>query len=193
SNGALPNKDPTATGTINHVAPGFESAGERAMAMHEAFAKAPFNKYDGKNAFAPREYEHELARRMANRVHVNLPNVKKAEEFNRLSARSFPSVMTEYMQPYNEAVTERLLKKEQENFERNILPALDRRFVGQGRFGGKIYKQERATAENAFHERMQALRDNALEKSYEKALNAYSLDNGRWIENAKMENTIGNS
>src|SRR6185312_11784751 len=25
------------------------------------------------------------------------------------------------------------------------------------------------------------------------ALNAYSLDNGRWIENAKMENTIGNS
>lgn len=186
--------DPVGTSETTGIRPpGVEAVSQRVLGNLETNAEVPFLPFPAEKLIAPRQPEHEYARKMANLVHVNLPYIERAQDYNQMSSGSIPDNIDRYIQPIDRHVMEPLLRSEQENYENNILPTLNGKYLKLGQHGGSRWKSERGRVEDAHYRRMQELKANLFKEARREARDDYSMDAARWIENAKMEDKLGNS
>ena len=90
------------------------------------------------------------------------------------------------MNPYNEAVTNRIGELAGRNLRENILPGVNRTFIGGGTFGGSRSAEFTARAIRDAQEAALSEQSRALQAGYGQAADIYGADAARQIQAAQQ-------
>jgi len=112
-----------------------------------------------------------------------------AQSYLNTAAQSAPSVINQYMNPYNDAVVNRIGQLAGRNLQENLMPAINSNFIRAGQFGSApmqtaVGNDLRDTQESAL-----AAQANALNQGYGQAMTAAQADLAR---QAGLGQTAGN-
>jgi len=108
-----------------------------------------------------------------------------ASPYLTTAGRTFPSAVDEYMNPYNARVTDRIPELAARNLRENILPELNRTFVGGGTFGGKRSFDFTNRAVRDTQEAALAEQNKALQAGYGQAADIFASDASRAVQSAQ--------
>jgi hypothetical protein len=114
---------------------------------------------------------------------------------NRMSeaTRPFHENYQAYMNPYQQAVLQQLAEEGSRNFNENILPSLDARFMRLGQFGSTKHANLGLRAARDFQKELLSRQQQALHSGYEKASDIYNAQQNRNIESASHQANISNA
>ncbi len=102
-----------------------------------------------------------------------------------------PGVAGKYMSPYTDAVVDDIGVMAGRNLSENLLPAVNRTFVGGGTFGGSRSEEFTARAVRDANEAALRQQNAAREAGYNIAGNLFNQDAGRDLQGGQLLNTIG--
>ena len=97
------------------------------------------------------------------------------------------------MNPYNEAVTNRIGELAGRNLRENILPGVNRTFIGGGTFGGSRSAEFTARAIRDAQEAALSEQSRALQAGYGQAADIYGADAARQIQAAQQAGQLSES
>lgn len=114
---------------------------------------------------------------------------------NRLqqATRPFHENYLEYMNPYQQAVLRQLSEEGSRNFNENILPTLDSRFLRLGQFGSTKHADLALRAARDFQKELLNKQQQALHSGYEKSSDIYNAQQNRNIDSASHYSNIANT
>lgn len=92
-----------------------------------------------------------------------------------------PSVVNDYMNPYNEAVTNRIAQLGARNLNENILPAVGDEFIKAGQFGSSRMGDIASRAIRDTNDSVLGQQSQVLQQGYTGALNAVQTDLSRLL------------
>lgn len=98
-----------------------------------------------------------------------------------------------YMNPYQQAVLQQLSEEGFRNFNENIMPTLDARFVRLGQFGSTKHANLALRAARDFQKELLGRQQQALHSGFEKASDIYNAQQNRNIESAIQAANIANA
>ena len=113
-----------------------------------------------------------------------------ANPYLQAGVGSFPSQAGAYMNPYNEAVTNRIGELAGRNLRENILPGVNRTFIGGGTFGGSRSAEFTARAIRDAQEAALSEQSRALQAGYGQAADIYGADAARQIQAAQQAGNL---
>lgn len=87
-----------------------------------------------------------------------------------------------YMSPYTSAVTDRIAQLGARNLSENLLPAVNKTFIGSGQFGGSRNAEFTNRALRDTQESVLGQQSNALESGYKTAADIYNQDAARALQ-----------
>jgi hypothetical protein len=116
-----------------------------------------------------------------------------ASPFLQQGTASFGSRVGEYMNPYTENVVNRIGELSGRNLRENILPGINRTFVGGGTFGGSRSADFMGRAVRDANESALAEQNRALQAGYGQAADIFSGEAGRALQAAGTAGTLGGS
>ena len=116
-----------------------------------------------------------------------------ANPYLQAGVGSFPSQAGAYMNPYNEAVTNRIGELAGRNLRENILPGVNRTFIGGGTFGGSRSAEFTARAIRDAQEAALSEQSRALQAGYGQAADIYGADAARQIQAAQQAGQLSES
>jgi hypothetical protein len=135
-----------------------------------------------------------------NRAHANIrEGGKEYAELNTAQNRMnqatqpFHENYQAYMNPYQQAVLQQLSEEGTRNFNENIMPALDARFVRLGQFGSTKHANLGLRAARDFQKELLSRQQQALHSGYEKASDIYNTQQNRNIESSAQQANISNA
>lgn len=127
-------------------------------------------------------------------IGASLPYLTRAGQMSAAGAakpylgagtRSFLEAATDYMNPYTQAVVDRIGVMAGRNLRENLLPEINRTFVGSGTFGGKRSADFMARALRDAQESALAQQSKALQEGYGQAADIFGADVGRQLQAAQ--------
>ena len=159
----------------------------------EAATTQPYQKYDAAR-IAPFQQEQEQAFDLYRQgMGSYQPYVNAATQALNRGTGSFtdPGVANRYMDPYIQNVISGIGSTAARNLSENILPQLNRTFVGSGTFGGSrsaefMRRAVRDTQSQALSKQMEALSD-----AYKSGADLYGTEAGRSLEGARQYAQLG--
>ena len=92
-----------------------------------------------------------------------------------------PGVVNQYMNPYTQSVVSGIGAAAGRNLSENLLPAVNRTFVGGGTFGGKRSAEFTARAVRDSNAAALSAQNEALQKGYENAQGQFNTEANRYI------------
>ena len=116
--------------------------------------------------------------------------LQAANPYLQAGVGSFPSQAAAYMNPYNEAVTNRIGELAGRNLRENILPGVNRTFIGGGTFGGSRSAEFTARAIRDAQEAALSEQSRALQAGYGQAADIYGADAARQIQAAQQAGNL---
>jgi len=114
---------------------------------------------------------------------------------NRISqsTKPFYENYQAYMNPYQQAVLQQLSEEGSRNFNENIMPALDSRFMRLGQFGSTKHANLGLRAARDFQKELLSRQQQALHSGYEKGADIYNTQQNRNIDAATQYANIANA
>ncbi len=154
----------------------------------------PFQPYPVERLVAPRGELYDKAfRQMQGASGSHLPYLRRAEDVARpAETPSYDEgLMRKYQSPYEQKIINRIEQDAKRNYEENLLPALDAKFVRMGQFGSKQH-EEGARKGLADLSRMISERTTEEQnKGYKEAQRSREIDAARQLEMARIYGTMG--
>jgi len=120
-----------------------------------------------------------------------LPNLQQAEGLIGSSLDPFTSHVDQYMNPYQRHVVEQISKEGNQNFKKNIMPALEAKFVGLGQHGSSRHAKLSRRAARDTQKEILSRQQQALAHGYQQAAQLYNADMARRIEGAGQLGSLG--
>ncbi len=108
----------------------------------------------------------------------------RSENTIRNNIQPFHENYRAYMNPYQDAVLRQLSEEGSRNFNENIMPSLDARFMRLGQFGSTRHADLGLRAARDFQKELLARQQQALSSGYEKSADIYNANQGRGLEGA---------
>lgn len=102
-----------------------------------------------------------------------------ASPFLAASGRTFPQAVDEYMSPYTSRVADVIAERSGRNLTENILPGVNRTFIGGGTFGGKRSQEFTRRAIRDANESALAEQAGVMERGYGQAADIFGADQSR--------------
>ena len=170
----------------------------RASGLSAAAAGQPFLTRAGESSItAARPYFDAAARGSA--MQAASPLLRRAEEassteaaqpFLQTASRMFPQFAQEYMNPYIQQVVDRAGTLAARNMQENILPGLNRTFVGGGAFGGSRSAEFMARAARDANSSALAQQGQLLFQGYGQAADIFGQDMARQLQAGQLAGTL---
>lgn len=140
---------------------------------------------------APFSKEQMEAQRLGRLFGSYEPYLKSSQELTQRAGETFPGVINRYMNPYQEAVVNRIGQLGARQFRENILPALESSFVGMGQHGSLQHRQLAERAARDLQESILARQQAALHQGYGEAAKIHEADRLRALQAAEGMREIG--
>ena len=112
-----------------------------------------------------------------------------AQSYLNTAAQSAPQVINQYMNPYNDAVVNRIGQLAGRNLQENLMPAINSNFIRAGQFGSAPMQTAVGNALRDTQESALAEQAKALNQGYGQAMTAAQTDLAR---QAALGQTAGN-
>lgn len=122
-----------------------------------------------------------------------LAEMNMAQQRINEAARPFHENYQAYMNPYQQAVLQQLSEEGARNFNENILPSLDARFMKLGQFGSTKHANLGLRAARDFQKELLNRQQQALHSGYEKASDIYNTQQNRNIDAATQGTNVANA
>jgi hypothetical protein len=106
---------------------------------------------------------------------------------------SFTNNVNQYMNPYNQAVTDRIGAMAARNLTENLLPSINRTFIGGGTFGGRRSAEFTARAIRDSQEAALAEQNKALQAGYGQASDIYNTEAERNLNAASTSGQLSDA
>jgi hypothetical protein len=170
----------------------------RAGSLSAASAGQPFlARAGGSSVTAAQPYFDAAAR--GSSLQAASPLMRRAEEsssteaaqpFLQTASRMFPQFAQEYMNPYIQQVVDRAGTLAARNLQENILPGLNRTFVGGGTFGGSRSADFMARAARDANDSALAAQGQLLFQGYGQAADIFGQDMARQLQAGQLAGTL---
>lgn len=155
----------------------------------EAIEKEPFSKYEA-DRIAPIPEDIRVAHRMVrDGLGGERGQLIEAAESTRRGRTPFHqrrpgggTMLDEYMNPYQQHVVRQIAEEGNRNFNENILPALEAKFVKLGRFGGSRHTELARRAARDLQHEILSRQQQALASGYQQAGQFYNAQQARELE-----------
>jgi hypothetical protein len=121
------------------------------------------------------------------------PYTEAAGNYIANSTQSFtdPGVVAQYMNPYTDSVVAGIGSAAGRNLYENLLPQVNRTFVGGGTFGGSRSAEFTARAIRDANAAALAAQNEALQKGYESGMGQFNTEANRYLTAAERAQMLG--
>jgi len=141
--------------------------------------------------FSPQEME--AYRMTSENVGAYKPYTTAAGNYITGATRSFttPGVASQYMNPYTQSVVAGIGAAAGRNLYENLLPQVNRTFVGGGTFGGSRSAEFTARAVRDANAAALSAQNEALQKGYESGMGQFNVESNRYLTAAERAAGLG--
>jgi hypothetical protein len=115
----------------------------------------------------------------------------QAQPFLQQGTQTFPQAAQSYMNPYVNAVVDNVGTLAARNLRENLLPAVNRTFVGGGTFGGSRSAEFTNRAVRDTNEAAMRQQSELLRQGYTDAANIFNQDAGRALQAGNVAGNLG--
>lgn len=121
------------------------------------------------------------------------PYLQAAGNYIAGSTQSFtdPGVAAQYMNPYTQNVVAGIGSAAGRNLYENLLPQVNRTFIGGGTFGGSRSAEFTARAVRDANAAALSAQQDALQKGYESGMGQFNTEAGRFLSAAERAQSLG--
>jgi hypothetical protein len=121
------------------------------------------------------------------------PYLQAAGDYIGGATQSFtdPGVASQFMNPYTENVVSGIGAAAGRNLYENLLPQVNRTFVGGGTFGGSRSAEFTARAVRDANAAALSAQNEALQKGYESGMGQFNTEAGRYLTAAERAQSLG--
>jgi hypothetical protein len=155
---------------------------------------ADYQPYTGGPRIAAISPEEQQAYQMTSENVGNYqPYTQAAGEYIAGGTQSFsdPGVASSYMNPYTENVVSGIGAAAGRNLYENLLPAVNRTFIGGGTFGGSRSAEFTARTVRDANAAALTAQNEALQKGYESGMGQFNTEAGRYLTAAERAQSLG--
>lgn len=163
---------------------------QRMSERSEAYSKMPYEPYKGQRV-AGMTPEMLKAQAMAAETGAYMPNLEKAEQFAAKGAQQFPEHYQQYMNPYQQAVIDRIGEEGARNIRERIIPSLEGQFSGLGQYGSTQHQRFLQNAMRDMQGEISARQAQALAGGYQQAGQLFNADRERSAQAANQFGDLG--
>lgn len=159
----------------------------------ERYGAAPYQQYqDERIAEIPEELQmaHDLARAG---LGEEMPMLQEAGNQARRAFEPFYQNAEQYMNPYNRNVVSQIAEEGNRNFNENVLPALEARFIRLGQHGSTKHRDLSLRAARDLQHEILNRQQQALASGYQQAGQMYNAQQARQIEGAGQLGSLAGS
>lgn len=153
-------------------------------------ARQGYQPYQG-HRFAPENTHEAEAARLAHRTHSYLPYLRRAAHMAELGAETFPQHAQAYMNPYQQAVLDRIAHQGNRNLTENILPELEARFVRLGQHGGRRHADLSRRAARDIQSEISGRQAEAAHQGFGQAMQGFNADQARRMAASQQQVDVG--
>lgn len=121
------------------------------------------------------------------------PYLQAAGNYIGGATQSFtdPGVASSFMNPYTQNVVSGIGEAAGRNLYENLLPAVNRTFIGGGTFGGSRSAEFTARAVRDANAAALSAQNEALQKGYESGIGQFNTEAGRYLTAAERAQSLG--
>jgi hypothetical protein len=155
---------------------------------------SPYQPYTGGPRLAAISPQEQQAYDMTSRNVGNFrPYTQAAGNYIAGGTQSFtnPGVASQYMNPYVQNVVSGIGSAAGRNLYENLLPQVNRTFVGGGTFGGSRSAEFTARAVRDANAAALSAQNEALQKGYESGMGQFNTEAGRYLTAAERAQSLG--
>ena len=155
---------------------------------------ADYQPYTGGPRIAAISPEEQQAYQMTSENVGNYqPYTQAAGEYIAGGTQSFsdPGVASSYMNPYTQNVVSGIGAAAGRNLYENLLPAVNRTFIGGGTFGGSRSAEFTARTVRDANAAARTAQNEALQKGYESGMGQFNTEAGRYLTAAERAQSLG--
>jgi hypothetical protein len=164
----------------------YQSIAHRARQL----AEAPHEHYRGER-IAPIPTDIQTAHYLGKQYGLYEPYLRRAEEMMEGAQAPFYEQYQKYMNPYQQAVVNRISEEGMRNLNENIIPALEAKFVKLGQHGSSRHADLSKRAAREIQNEISANQAKALSSGYQQAAQLFNADMARRLEGAREMSTLG--
>ena len=155
---------------------------------------SPYQPYTGGPRLAAISPQEQQAYDMTSRNVGNFrPYTQAAGQYIAGGTQSFadPGVASRFMNPYTQSVVSGIGSAAGRNLYENLLPQVNRTFVGGGTFGGSRSAEFTARAVRDANAAALSAQNEALQKGYESGMGQFNAEAGRYLTAAEQAQSLG--
>jgi hypothetical protein len=155
---------------------------------------SPYQPYTGGPRLAAISPQEQQAYQMTSQNVGNFrPYTQAAGNYIAGGTQSFtnPGVASQYMNPYVQNVVSGIGSAAGRNLYENLLPQVNRTFVGGGTFGGSRSAEFTARAVRDANAAALSAQNEALQKGYESGMGQFNTEAGRYLTAAERAQSLG--
>ena len=121
------------------------------------------------------------------------PYLQAAGDYIGGATQSFtdPGVASQFMNPYTQNVVSGIGAAAGRNLYENLLPAVNRTFIGGGTFGGSRSAEFTARAVRDANAAALSAQNEAMQKGYESGMGQFNTEAGRYLTAAERAQSLG--
>lgn len=150
----------------------------------------PYQEYQGERIAPENQYER-WADVLSQRLNTLDPFTKASQEQAALAQQGFPGQAQNYMNPYQQQVSDRIATEGNRNLKENILPALEAKFVRLGQHGGSRHAELSKNAAREAQGEISARQAQAMHAGYGQAADIFGNDQARRMQGAEHQMNLG--
>jgi hypothetical protein len=155
---------------------------------------SPYQPYTGGPRLAAISPQEQQAYQMTSQNVGNFrPYTQAAGQYIAGGTQSFtdPGVAASYMNPYTQNVVSGIGAAAGRNLYENLLPAVNRTFIGGGTFGGSRSAEFTARTIRDANAAALSAQNEALQKGYESGMGQFNTEAGRYLTAAERAQSLG--
>ena len=159
-----------------------------------AATSAPYKPYTAGPRIAEFAPQEQQAYQMTSQNVGNYqPYTQAAGNYIGGATQSFtdPGVASQFMNPYTQNVVSGIGAAAGRNLYENLLPAVNRTFIGGGTFGGSRSGEFTARAVRDANAAALSAQNEALQKGYESGMGQFNTEAGRYLTAAEQAQSLG--
>lgn len=156
----------------------------------EAIRKAPYQRYEGER-IAPLNQDIVNAHGLGRRTNTYQPYINRSEQLLNRGSENFADNYRRYMDPYQQAVVDRIATEGNRNLTENIMPMLEAKFVGLGQHGGTRHATLANRAARDIQGEISASQAKALSHGYQNASQIFNQDKARELAAGREISNLG--
>lgn len=169
---------------LNQAPPWLEAISRELIERGQGLSRQAYAPFQGARV-APLNQDLQRAEALGRQEELYMPYLNAAQQGYNQASQPFYQNYQNYMNPYQQAVLDRIRTEGLRTFNEGIMPSLSARFIQGGHYGGGIH---RGLAERAARDTQQQIGDRqqqALAQGYQQAAQIQASDASRQLDAAR--------